>query len=188
MVWDSDYCPEGAVEKIKFNSGPVDYFANFAQYVYQDTTPGNAEAVEGGNAAARLGDFSDHNAYMLAWQVGATYHLDTNISFKVAPVFYNYVGHGNQSAGFSGPFVGQGINGFTFNTNTTTGSSTLPGGTGATSGPTVTTTSYNQTGINDLAILEFPMELNFKIGSLNAKAFGDFSINLDGDNRARAAA
>jgi hypothetical protein len=188
MVWDSDYCPEGAVEKLAFSHGPVDFFATFAQYVYQDTTPANAEAVEGGSTASYyLGDFSDHNAYLLAWQAGGVYHLDTNISFKVAPVFYNYVGHGNQSAGFNGPFVGQGINGFTYNTNTATSSSTLPGGSGATSGPSVTTTSYNQTGINNLAIIEFPAELDFKIGSLNAKAFGDFSINLEGNSRAQAA-
>jgi hypothetical protein len=83
--------------------------------------------------------------------------------------------------------VGQGINGFTYNTNSTTSSSTLPGGTGATSGPTVTTSSYNQTGINNLSIIEFPAELNFKISSLNAKVFGDYSINLEGDARARAA-
>jgi hypothetical protein len=187
MVWDSDYCPEGAVEKVKLTYGPVDYFATFGQYVYQDVTPANAEAVENGALAKAAGDFSDQNAYLLAWQLGATYHLDTNISFKVAPVLYTYVGHGNQSAGFYGPFVGQGVNGFTFNTNTTMGSSTLPGGSGATSGSAVTTTSYNQTGINNLAIIEIPMELNFKIGRLYAKAFGDWSINLEGDDRARAA-
>ncbi|HUD47628.1 MAG TPA: putative porin [Candidatus Baltobacteraceae bacterium] len=188
MVWDSDYCPEGAVEKMKLSYGPVDYFATFAQYVYQDTTPANAYAVEGGNSAATyLGDFSDQNAYLLAWQAGGTYHITTNISFKFAPIVYNYIGHGNQSSGFYGPFVGQGINGFTYNTNSTTSSSTLPGGTGATSGPTVTTSSYNQTGINNLSIIEFPAELNFKISSLNAKVFGDYSINLEGDARARAA-
>jgi polyhydroxyalkanoate synthesis regulator phasin len=187
MVWDSDYTPEGAVEKIKLTYGPVDYFATLSQYVYQDGTPANSAEIEGGETASFLGDYSDHDAYLLAWQVGGIYRLDTNISFKVAPVFYNYVGHGNQNSGFYGPFVGQGINGFTFNTNTTTTSSTLPGGSGATSGANVTTTSYNQTGINDLAILEFPMELNFKIASLDARAFGDFSINLEGDARARAA-
>jgi hypothetical protein len=183
MVWDSDYCPEGAVEKIKLTYGPVDYFANFAQYVYQDTTPANALEVDNPGATTYLGDFTDEGAYLLAWQVGATYHLDTNISFKVAPVFYNYVGHGNQSSGFSGPFVGQGVNGFTYNTNSTASSSTLPGAgaNGAFNG------SYNQTGINNLAIIEFPMELDFKIGRLDAKAFGDFSINLEGDARARAA-
>ena len=114
MVWDSDYCPEGAVEKIKLTYGPVDYFATFGQYVYQDVTPANAEAIENTASTSSLGDFSDQNAYLLAWQLGATYHLDTNISFKVAPVLYTYVGHGNQSAGVYGPFVGQGMNGFTF--------------------------------------------------------------------------
>ena len=53
-------------------------------------------------------EFLRQNAYLLAWQLGPTYHLDTNISFKVAPVVLHYVGHGNQSAGFYGPFVGQG--------------------------------------------------------------------------------
>ena len=46
---------------------------------------------------------------MMAWQLGATYHVDPHLSVKVAPVFYSYVGHGNGSAGFNGPFVGQGI-------------------------------------------------------------------------------
>lgn len=187
MVWDSDYTPEGAVEKMQFTYGPVDYFVTLSQYVYQDTTPANSDEVQGGSTAAFLGDFSDTDAYLLAWQVGGTYHLDTNISFKVAPVFYTYVGHGNQNSGFYGPFVGQGINGFTFNTNTTTSSSTLPGGSGVTSGPGVTTSSYNQTGINDLSILEFPMELNFKLGKLDAKLFGDYALNLEGNDRARAA-
>jgi polyhydroxyalkanoate synthesis regulator phasin len=193
MAWDSDYTPEGAVEKVHFTRGPIEFFGNLAQYIYQDTTPASAEAVEGGTPAYSLGDFSDHNAYLMAWQVGGVYHLDTNISFKVAPVFYNYVGHGNQSAGFYGPFVGQGINGFTFNTNSSTGSSTLPGGTGASSVPPgyalpgANFGSYNQTGINNLAILEIPMELNFKMYNLDFKLFGDYSLNLEGDDRARAA-
>lgn len=179
MVWDSDYTPEGVVEKIKFTHGPADYFATLAQYVYQDTTPSSDYQIQGGSTAAvELGDFSDNNAYLLAWQLGATYHLDAEISAKVAPVFYTYVGHGNASAGYYGPFVGQGIVGFTFDPGSST--SGVPGAFG-------TTTSYNQTGINDLSIIELPMEVDFKIGSLDARAFGDFSINLKADDRARAA-
>jgi hypothetical protein len=182
MVWDSDYCPEGAVEKLRYTNGPVDYFATFAQYIYQDTSPGNDYAVQGGSASADfLGDVSDHNAYLLAWQLGATYHVDAELSAKVAPVVYTYVGHGNASDGFYGPFVGQGVAGYTFEPGTS--SSGIPGAFvfgGAFN-------SYNQTGINNLAIVELPMEVNFKIGSLDAKAFGDFSINLEGDDRARAA-
>jgi hypothetical protein len=192
MVWDSDYTPEGLAEKFNFSYGPVDYFVTLGQYVYQDVTPTTAAQVNGSSSSAGsiLGDYSDQNAYLMAWQAGLTYHLDTNISFKVAPVVYTYVGHGNASAGFYGPFVGQGAgNGFTFSTpgvpNTTT-SGSIPG---PYVGPGITpsTTSYNQTGINNLAIVEIPMELNFKLGRLNAKAFGDYSINLAGDNRARAA-
>lgn len=187
MVWDSDFSPEGLVEKVHFSRGPFDYFANFGQYIYQDSTPANSATVQGGQNAGFVGNFSDQNAYMLAWQLGATYHVDTNLSAKVAPVFYNYIGRGNGSAGFAGPFVGQGLNGYTYNTNSTTGAGTLPGGSGSTTYPFATTTSYNQTGINNLAIVEFPMELNFKIMRLDAKAFGDISINLDGNARARAA-
>jgi hypothetical protein len=125
-----------------------------------------------------LGQFSDNNAYLLAWQVGAVYHVDTNLSVKVAPVFYSHVGHGNANAGYYGPFVGQGQGGFTFAPGTST--SGVPGAFGNTS-------SYNQTGINNLSIIELPMEVNFKIGPLDARAFGDFSMNLEGDDRARAA-
>jgi hypothetical protein len=178
MVWDSDYTPEGIVEKVKFNYGPVDYFATLGQYIYQDTSPSSDFQASGGGLAGSLGDFSDNNAYLLTWQLGATYHVDTNLSVKVAPVFYDYVGHGNAAAGFYGPFVGQGIDGFTFLPGAS--SSGVPGAFG-------TVTSYNQTGINDLFIFELPMEVNFKIGSLDARAFGDFSINLEGDDRARAA-
>jgi len=62
----------------------------------------------------------------------------------------------------------------------------LPGPSGAlVAGSSVN--GYNQTGINDLFILEFPAELNFKLGRYDAKLFGDFAVNLDGDARARAA-
>jgi hypothetical protein len=194
MVWDSDYTPEGVVEKLKYTNGQADFFATLGQFIYQDVTPASAAAVEGGSVASDwLGNFSVSQAWLLAWQVGMTYHVDPKLSVKVAPVFYNYVGHGNASAGFSGPFVGQGIDGFTFNPNPYTGgnitatASTIPGAYTGVTGVNLNTLSYNQTGINNLSILEFPMEVNFKIGSLDARAFGDYSLNLQGDNRARAA-
>jgi len=46
----------------------------------------------------------------------------------------------------------------------------------------------NQTGINDLLILEIPLEVNFKISSLNARVFADYAQNLRGAARANAAA
>ena len=88
-----------------------------------------AICVPGRNSDQRRGEWKETRA-RLFWGTfrpkrlpaglavaGLTYHLDSNISFKVAPVLYSYVGHGNSSAGFYGPFVGQGINGFTFNPN-----------------------------------------------------------------------
>ena len=178
MVWDSDFAPEGLVEKVKYTYGPVDYFATLGQYVYQDTTPNSDFAIQGQSAASVLGPTPVNNAYLLVWQIGGTYHVDTNLSIKIAPVFYSYVGHGNQNSGFYGPFIGQGQAGYTFFPGTST--SGIPGGFGVTQ-------SYNQTGINNLSILELPMQVDFKIGSLDARAFGDFSINLQGDDRARAA-
>jgi hypothetical protein len=51
---------------------------------------------------------------------------------------------------------------------------------------------YNQEGIDHLLILEVPGEFDFKIhntplGSLQARLFGDFAYNLQGDSRARDA-
>ena len=193
MVWDSDFTPEGVVEKVKFTRGPLDFFATLGQYIYQDVTPGSDFAIQGGSVAGiDLGQFSDQNAYLLTWQVGATYHIDPELSVKVAPTVYNYVGHGNQTVGFYGAFVGQGVEGFTFAPGTST--SSMPGayvpttttiGGGLPSAPSPN--SYNQTGINNLFILEFPMEVNFKLGPLDARAFGDYSLNLEGDQRATAA-
>ena len=54
MVWDSDYTPEGAVEKFKFTIGPVDYFATLGKYVYQDDTPTNAYGVIKGGPPASI--------------------------------------------------------------------------------------------------------------------------------------
>jgi hypothetical protein len=185
MVWDSDYCPEGFVEKVQFTSGPVDYFVTLGQFVYQDGNPTTASnafglGIVGGTA------FNSGDPFLLTWQAGLTYHFSTNMSVKFAPIAYNYTGHGNAAAGFLGPFVGQGTEYGTTFQNTSTSSSTLPGPSGAlVAGSSVN--GYNQTGINDLFILEFPAELNFKLGRYDAKLFGDFAVNLDGDARARAA-
>ena len=54
-------------------------------------------------------------------------------------------------------------------------------------GPFVGTTVANTAGINDLLVLEVPVEVAFKLGSLPARVFGDFAVNLEGADRARAA-
>jgi hypothetical protein len=53
--------------------------------------------------------------------------------------------------------------------------------------PFVGTAVTNSVGINDLLVLEIPAEVKFKVGSIPARVFGDFALNLKGEDRARAA-
>lgn len=149
MIWDADLNPEGLAERFKYSLRNVDLFANFGQFIYQAVNPDN--------------EFPSSAPFLLAWQVGANARLTPDLSFKIAPVLYNYTGAG-QNNGLNQPFSGQGLNGLNPNT---------PG--------------FNQNGINDLLVLEVPAEFNFKIGGYNARVFGDFAYNFWGDNRARAA-
>jgi len=156
MVWDSDLNPEGAVEKFKLSLSPqVDLFANFGQFIYQDTNPDTA--------------FPSSDTFLLAWQVGASAKFTKDLSAKVAPVIYNYTGVG-QNNGLNNAYTGQGLNGINV------GAATL------------NSAQFNQTGINDLLVLEVPAELNYKVGKYGARLFGDFAYNFYGDDRARAAA
>ena len=119
--------------------------------------------------------FPSSDTFLLAWQAGGTVKFGRDMSIKIAPVLYTYTGQGNTTLPGANPdydspyysFVGQGdING-------------LNGG-------------YNQAGINDLLVLEIPVEFDFKIyntvlGTLQARLFGDMAYNFYGDDRARAA-
>lgn len=159
MVWDADINPEGAFEKFKYTTGNVDWFADFGQFDYQDPT--QATATPSGDT------------FLLAWQAGANVRFDHGMSAKAAPVLYTYTGKGSGS-GLNLPYTGQG--------NATGANPNYTGG-----------NAYNQNGINDLVILEVPMEFNYRIdgtplGDLNARLFGDFAYNFDGQQRAEAAA
>ena len=94
MVWDSDINPEGAFEKFKYTIGPVDLFADFGQFDYQD--PGSANRYVSGDT------------FLLSWQAGANVRLGKDMSFKIAPMFYTYTGSGSASSGLGQTFVGQG--------------------------------------------------------------------------------
>jgi hypothetical protein len=54
-------------------------------------------------------------------------------------------------------------------------------------GPFIGTTPRNSLGLNDLLVLEIPAEVRFRIGHVPARVFGDFAVNLQGADRARAA-
>ena len=158
MVWDSDINPEGAFEKFKYTAGPVDLFADFGQFDYQD--PGSPNR------------YVSSDIFLLTWQAGANIHLNKTMAFKIAPVVYTYTGSGSVSGGLGQTFVGQG-----------SATGTNPGISGGASQQ-----SLNQEGINDLLFLEIPAEFNWDITkSIHGRVFGDFAYNFQGDDRAAAA-
>ncbi|PZR70971.1 MAG: hypothetical protein DLM73_16630 [Chthoniobacterales bacterium] len=188
MVWDADINPEGLAEQWKhtFNlslgggqtsaatydkdgkavagvtSEPtkitIDIFANFAQFLYDDSNPEDPvgpRAVSGGRLVPRT------DAFLLAWQVGAKINFTKDIFLQFAPTVYNYTGNGDS---FNVRFVGD--------PNFRVGA---------------TTVSTNQTGINSLMIFDMPAEFDWKFGEIPMRAFADFAVNLNGDDRAIAA-
>ena len=179
MLWDTDINPEGLAERFKYTAGPADLFLNFGQFIYQDVNPVHTGAFL--VPSIPLGQSTDV-PFLLAWQGGLLYHIKKDMSLKVAATIYNYTSLGKNTVpggatavpGFSDTFVGAGA-GVPVN-----------GASGYPSGPN-DGFAFNQTGINDLLVLDIPVEFNFKIARLNSRIFGDFAENLDGADRAAAA-
>ena len=190
MVWDPDINPEGLAEQYKhtFTIGggaaapasyskdgktvlppapsepflKIDVFANFAQFVYDDSNPENplgARATTSANGTAQKVPNTD--AFLLTWQVGARFNFPKNIYFQLAPTLYNYTGNGD-----------------TFNVHYQGGDPNLTNS---------DSLAQNQTGINSLLVFDLPGEIGWKIGGLPMRIFGDFAVNLEGDDRATAA-
>ena len=189
MIWDADINPEGLAEQWKhtfnlsFGGGQtttaadyskdgksaaavtseptrmtIDVFANFAQFVYDDSNPEDPvgpRSVVGGNRVPNT------DALLLAWQVGAKFNFTKDVYFQVAPTLYNYTGNGDS---FNVHFVGD--------PNFRVGAATV---------------SPNQTGINSLLVFDMPAEFGWKFGEIPMRVFGDFAVNLEGDDRAIAA-
>ena len=128
--------------------------------------------------------------FLLTFQGGINYHLTKKISFKVAPVLYSYTkfNHGQNpgaagtgySPDFIGTYVGQGTK-FGVNGTPADYNLTSPGVAGFDG------FYANQTGINDLLVLDIPLEVDVKLDKFQIRFFGDFAQNLQGAARARAA-
>jgi Putative porin len=85
--------PAGEPFKLK-----LDVFANFAQFIYDDTNPENPIGPEPTNP--------DHDLFMLAWQVGAKLTFPNNVYIQLAPTLYNYTGSGDSfNVHFQGDFT-----------------------------------------------------------------------------------
>jgi len=108
------------------------------------------------------------------------YHFTKKLDLKVGPAIYDYLGGPANTSptaaspytpGFGDTYVGQG---------TKTGFSGYPLG------------QYdgyyaNQTGINELLVLEIPFQLTLNLEHYDVQAFGDYAQNLDGSQRAQDA-
>lgn len=210
MVWSPAITPEGFAERFKYNVGDAQFFANFGQFLYAN----NYDSASGGlglgqipgQSGGGIGQDTD-NIFMFAWQGGFKYQVTPDLSAKVAATVYNYTGL--QSSGtttaespyFGDPYVGegayylvgktagfaQGYSGYSPGTTFGLGlPNASPDGYGSLSYP------FNQVGLNDLLVLEFPFEIDYKLNkltgwNLNARLFGDFAYNLHGAQRAEAA-
>src|SRR4029077_506751 len=188
MVWDDDINPEGLAEQWKHTftigggeAAPVSYskdgknvaappppeplvkidvFANFGQFVYDDSNPSNpigpiptVTQPIGGETQ----QVPTPNAFMLGWQVGAKFDFPHIAYFQLAPTLYNYTGDGNT---FNIHFSGD---------------------------PPVDGVNQNQTGINSLLVFDIPAEIGWKVGKIPMRIFGDFATNFEADDRAAAA-
>jgi hypothetical protein len=102
MVWDSDFSPEGLSERFKLATDQMEFFADFSQFIYQDTNP----------------DFGipSSDTLLLTFQAGAEVRLAQNIKAKLAPVFYTYTRMG-QSSGLESTFTGEGSSGLSVSTS-----------------------------------------------------------------------
>jgi hypothetical protein len=188
LVWDPDINPEGLAEQWKHTfvfgaeappplyskdgkaveappSEPflkLDLFANFAQFVYDDSNPVNPlgqRPTTHANGGTQL--VPNENAFLLAWQLGARFNFPHSFYFQFAPTLYNYTGNGKD---FNVHYVG--------------------GDPSLTNAQSLAT---NQTGINSLLIYDMPAEFGWKLWGLPMRIFGDFAVNLEASDRADAA-
>lgn len=112
------------------------------------------------NSLSAVGAGSTSNE-LLAFQGGAKFKITDDVTAKAALTYYTYTNDnvlGNAGAGAFRPGTGNG-----------------------------TSLGTNPLAVNDLQIIEVPGEINFKLGGLDAKVFGDYAYNIDGDDRYKAA-
>jgi putative porin len=141
----------------------IDVFANFGQFVYDDA---NFENPLGARSTATQPSgekqlVPNHDAFLLAWQVGAKFDFPHILYFQVAPTLYNYTGNGD-----------------TFNIHYQGGDPNLTN---------ADSLAQNQTGINSLLVLDVPAEIGWKLWNMPMRVFGDFAVNFEADDRANAA-
>jgi hypothetical protein len=187
LVWDDNINPAGAAEKWDHVfDGNWDAFATAGQFVYQ---------AGGGNGVTNTlgGPVNFSNTFMYVEQAGFRFNFDATTFFKAAATLYTYSGTVGTSPNTSvaGLYATNPLNLAAPNQNPSFYNGPFVG---AASAPTT-----NVSGINDLAVVEFPMEYDFRIGpgagektfgsasagwTLPVRVFGDFAYNLQASQRA----
>ena len=168
MVWDGDLTVEGLAEKANFKLGDTDVFLTAFQAQYE----GDRRVISNGSTTGTPATGSTTRALktsneLLAFQGGAKFKITEDVAAKAALTYYTYT---NNNKGLNAAGVGVG----------NTGAFTPAIGTG-------TSLGTNPLSTNDLQIIEIPGEINFKLGGLDAKVFGDYAYNIDGNDRYKAA-
>lgn len=172
LIWDDNINPAGAAEHFDKTFDDVEIFATAGQFVYGESAD-NAAFTSGGS------NFSD--VFLFAEQVGFKYKFDKDTAFKMGAGFYTYSGTQNGDAGgtVAGLYSSAPLN---FSAPNASPSSFTGPFVGA--GPAPAT---NNTGINSLAVLEVPMEVDFKAWDVPMRFFSNFAYNFDADQRSNAA-
>jgi hypothetical protein len=223
MIWAEDLNPAGAAEQYDHTFDEnLEVFATAGQFVYQ--------AAAGNGIVNGIGSgSSNYTTFMYAEQVGFKYNFDKDTFFKAGATMYTYSGtKGSNITSVGGLYSDAPLNISSAALSTTSGGgpSTAPTGPGGSNvitaqennspsffnGPFVGAANApvsNVSGINDLAVLEVPMEFDFKIGPgvhttrsadpkdigseettgwvIPMRIFGDFAYNFEADARADAA-
>jgi len=188
MVWSPSINPEGLAENFKYTVGQADFFATFAQFIYQDENPVSASGNLGFNGLTGL---SAENIFQIAWQGGVIYHVTTNLSAKVGATIYQYYGLKQSTTAqqvspyYGDPFVGEGA--YTGSPLYGNGASGY-GTSGSVPGDFSANYPNNQVGLDHLLVLEVPFEINYRLKNFDTRLFGDVAYNIQGRQRAQAAA
>jgi len=170
MVWDDNLNPAGAAEQWRHTFDDVEVFATAGQFVYQAASGNGITNTIGGSA-------NFPNTFMFGEQVGFKYKFDDNTYFKGAAAFYTYSGTESTASGsVAGLYSSTPIN-----ISSGTQSPSFFNGPFVGAGPALAT---NVSGINDLAVLETPMEVDFKAWGVPMRFFGDFAYNFEASERA----
>jgi hypothetical protein len=196
LVWDDNINPAGAAEQWDHTfDNNWEAFATAGQFVYQAAAGNGITNGFGANS-------SNYNTFMYAEQAGFQYNFDPDTFFKGAATFYTYSGTVGSAAATSvaGLYSTNPLNLAAPDQNPSFYNGPFVG---AASAPTT-----NVSGINDLAVLEVPMEYDFKIGpgahpsasgaakevknvaagatgwEVPIRVYGDFAYNLEAGDRA----